>query len=74
MDLAKLGKKAIFIPTPGQTEQEYLAHHFLENNICFSQKQDEFNFELAVKESKKYPGLTSDKDYTNNWRELFALF
>ena len=25
MDLASLGKKAIFIPTPGQTEQEYLA-------------------------------------------------
>lgn len=25
MDLAKLGKKAFFIPTPGQTEQEYLA-------------------------------------------------
>lgn len=24
MDLVKLGKKAIFIPTPGQTEQEYL--------------------------------------------------
>ena len=24
MDLAKLGKKAILIPTPGQTEQEYL--------------------------------------------------
>jgi len=25
MDLAKLGKKAFFIPTPGQYEQEYLA-------------------------------------------------
>src|ERR1019366_1385837 len=25
MDLAKMEKKAIFIPTPGQTEQEYLA-------------------------------------------------
>jgi len=27
MDLHILGRKAIFIPTPGQTEQEYLAHH-----------------------------------------------
>jgi hypothetical protein len=25
MDLAKLGKKAFFIPTPGQYEQMYLA-------------------------------------------------
>lgn len=74
MDLTKLEKNAIFIPTPGQTEQEYLANHFLENNICFAQKQSEFNFELAVNESKKYPGLTSNQDYTNNWKELFALF
>ncbi len=27
MDLVKLNKKAILIPTPGQTEQEYLAKH-----------------------------------------------
>jgi UDP:flavonoid glycosyltransferase YjiC (YdhE family) len=27
MDLAVLGKKALLIPTPGQTEQEYLASH-----------------------------------------------
>lgn len=27
MDLAVLGKKALLIPTPGQTEQEYLAAH-----------------------------------------------
>ncbi len=27
MDLEILGKKALFIPTPGQTEQEYLAHY-----------------------------------------------
>ena len=35
MDLAKLGKKAIFIPTPGQTEQEYLADYCMKKNICF---------------------------------------
>src|SRR4029079_1108400 len=28
MDIATLGKKAIFIPTPGQPEQEYLAEYF----------------------------------------------
>jgi len=28
MDLHVLGKKAVLIPTPGQTEQEYLATHF----------------------------------------------
>jgi len=28
MELISLGKKAILVPTPGQTEQEYLASHF----------------------------------------------
>jgi tartrate dehydratase beta subunit/fumarate hydratase class I family protein len=27
MDLIALGRKALLIPTPGQTEQEYLAQH-----------------------------------------------
>jgi hypothetical protein len=29
MELAELGKRALFVPTPGQSEQEYLAryHH-----------------------------------------------
>ena len=35
MDLARLGKKAIFIPTPGQTEQtSYLAEHFYKERIA----------------------------------------
>ena len=33
MDLVKLGKKAILVPTPGQTEQEYLADYLMEKNI-----------------------------------------
>jgi uncharacterized protein (TIGR00661 family) len=54
MDLAKLEKKAVFIPTPGQTEQEYLAANFMSKGICYSQNQSDFNFELALKESKNY--------------------
>ena len=33
MDLAKLNKRAFLIPTPGQTEQEYLSKHLLQNKI-----------------------------------------
>ena len=61
MDLAKLEKKALFIPTPGQTEQEYLAENFMSKGICYSQNQSDFNFELALRESKNYNGFaTSD--------------
>lgn len=57
MDLAALGKKAIFIPTPGQTEQEYLAAMFMRKGIAFSQQQQEFDLEIALKESGNYKGF-----------------
>ncbi len=43
MDLVKLKKKAILIPTPGQTEQEYLGEYLTEKGVFFSVKQNEFN-------------------------------
>ena len=50
MDLTTLGKKAILVPTPGQTEQEYLAeYHQLKGNFC-TQKQSEFDLGKALKE------------------------
>ncbi|MEC9209038.1 MAG: glycosyltransferase [Bacteroidota bacterium] len=73
MDLAKLGKKAIFIPTPGQTEQEYLAKNFMKERICFAQKQSKFDFEKAISENKKYTGFSSHKN-TTNWIDLFSVF
>ncbi|MDQ3193168.1 MAG: glycosyltransferase [Bacteroidota bacterium] len=41
MDLAVLNTKAVFVPTPGQTEQEYLAKHLTEKGmgIYFNQKK-----------------------------------
>lgn len=39
MDLAVLGKKAILIPTPGQTEQEYLAEYHSKKELFEVQNQ-----------------------------------
>jgi predicted glycosyltransferase len=39
MDLLKLNKKAIIIPTPGQTEQEYLATHLNQLKLFVVQSQ-----------------------------------
>ncbi len=61
MDLASLGKKAIFIPTPGQTEQEYLADMFLKKGIAFSQTQVKFNLKIALEKSKNYKGFEKMK-------------
>lgn len=48
MDLAKLGKPAFFIPTPGQTEQEYLADLFATSSIFHSQKQKDFDLKSGI--------------------------
>lgn len=57
MDLAALGKKAILVPTPGQTEQEYLAKYYFEKGYFYSQKQSSFDLMKALKESANYRGI-----------------
>jgi uncharacterized protein (TIGR00661 family) len=57
MDLAKLGKRAVFIPTPGQTEQEYLAGELKKNKIAFCMDQNKFKIEKAISQSKNYDGF-----------------
>ena len=74
MDLAKLEKKAFFIPTPGQTEQEYLADNLMQEGICFAQKQSKFDFEKAINKSKNYSGFSKRNSTLINWEELFRLF
>ena len=49
--------KAIFVPTPGQTEQEYLAKSLKKRGVCFYQKQNEFDLNKAINESKNYSGF-----------------
>jgi len=48
MDLAALGRNAILVPTPGQTEQEYLARRATGLGWCHSQAQKGFNLEAAL--------------------------
>lgn len=58
MDLHALRKNAVFIPTPGQTEQEYLAKRLMKKGITFYMDQDHFVLKTAVDESRKYSGFT----------------
>lgn len=53
MDLALSGKKVIFIPTPGQTEQEYLADYHASKNRCLSIKQKNMELSSAFKKLKQ---------------------
>jgi predicted glycosyltransferase len=40
MDLIKMQKKAVLIPTPGQTEQEYLGEHLNEHKLALCLPQE----------------------------------
>lgn len=57
MDMMALGKKAIFVPTPNQTEQEYLAARLMEKGIAYAMPQDKFDLDTALEENKKYSGF-----------------
>ncbi len=45
MDLVTLRKPAILIPTPGQTEQEYLARHLAKSKVFLFVQQNNFSIE-----------------------------
>ena len=72
MDLAKLQKKAFFIPTPGQFEQEYLAKRLKRNDFVPYAKQDDFRIENLL-EANLYPGLPQLKKEID-WKKLLMLF
>lgn len=61
MDLMTLQKKAILVPTPGQAEQEYLAHHLLEQGWAYTLAQKNFQLARALQEAGRFgykmPGL-----------------
>jgi uncharacterized protein (TIGR00661 family) len=62
MDLAVLECNPILIPTPGQTEQEYLARKLKQSGMAYSIEQRRFNLEEAVNETAKYRGLRSNAE------------
>lgn len=72
MDLVKLKKKAFFIPTPGQYEQDYLAKKLAEEGLVPYAQQDDFKME-AISEIEKFKGLPLVEN-TVDWADLFQVF
>ncbi|MDA8094726.1 MAG: glycosyltransferase [Betaproteobacteria bacterium] len=61
MELAELGKRALLVPTLGQSEQEYLAayHHRLGHAYGVRQKDLRLARDVAIAE--RYPGLSAPR-------------
>lgn len=72
MDLAVLRKKAFFIPTPGQYEQEYLAKKLMKEGLVPYATQD--NFKISDLEMvHDYKGLPRSESRIE-WATLFEIF
>lgn len=62
MDMIKLQKKAILVPTPGQTEQEYLGLHLMQQKLFYSVHQNEFLLNEVLETVNEFPSLFIDYD------------
>jgi uncharacterized protein (TIGR00661 family) len=73
MEMVELGKKGMFIPTPGQVEQIYLGRHFHEQEWCYSVSQNNLNLTEDLPKALKFKGfparLAGSKD---NVEKLFT--
>lgn len=65
MDIVKLQKKSILIPTPGQTEQGYLANYLFQQKIAFTLLQKDFLLITALQEARqfiyRFPPVSTEK-------------
>ena len=73
MDLLKLKKKAILIPTPGQTEQEYLAKYLMERKMFYSVIAGKFVLSEAIKNAAELDIITESYKM-NQYEEILDEF
>lgn len=71
MDLYALGAKALLVPTPGQSEQEYLADHMQQKGWFPSVEQREFNWN-SIRGALDYPRAEIKK--TSKKEDFATLF
>jgi len=72
MELAELGKTAgLFIPTPGQTEQEYLSWYYEKNGWFFSKSQYRLDLSGDISTARTYAGFPEMQGTEENVRRLY---
>jgi hypothetical protein len=76
MELAELGTKAMVIPTPGQTEQEYLAAYYRERGFFHAVSQYDLDLVRDVEIAERMTGIPlrgdTRADVEQLYRDLFA--
>ena len=73
MDLVKLNKKAILVPTPGQTEQDYLALYLQEKKMFFTVQQKKFILEEVLQHAADF-SFTLQQYNMNEYKSTITQF
>jgi uncharacterized protein (TIGR00661 family) len=73
MDLVKLEKNAILVPTPGQREQEYLANYLMEKKYFYSVPQHNFSLETTIDHASSFP-FNNPAPSISNYKKVINEF
>lgn len=73
MDVAVVGAKALFIPTPGQIEQEYLSAYHNKLGTFYSVKQDAIDLKSDVKIAAEKTGITRECDVKKTVENILGI-
>lgn len=73
MDMIKLKKKMILIPTPGQPEQEYLANYLSQNQLALTVSQNDFSLNKSIELAKNFTFTHPDTDM-NEYKAVIKEF
>ena len=73
MDMLMMGKKCVFIATPGQAEQEYLSAYLADKRMCISVKQKHFTLLSSIEQAKRMPALPRLNHYSEFELVIWAL-
>ncbi len=63
MDLLRLRRRAVLVPTPGQTEQEYLAQHLRQRGYFPFLPQRGFSLEVALRLAENFRRSQPPEEY-----------
>lgn len=73
MDLIRLNRSAFLIPTPGQTEQEYLSQYLFKKGLFGYCRQKDFNFKnVAIPQINLRSIYNDESDNINTFLERWC--
>jgi uncharacterized protein (TIGR00661 family) len=74
MDLVKMQKKSILIPTEGQSEQEYLAKHLQQKKIAYCIEQKKFSITGSLAAAKDFDYAIPPVDSPGKMKKIIKDF